>query len=65
MQLEIIILREESQKEKDNIIWYHFYMESKIWYKWNYLENRNRFTDTDQAVVAKEEGEGWTGVWGW
>ena len=39
-------------------------MESKVWHKWNYLQNRNRLTDTDQTVVAKEEGEGWTGSLG-
>ena len=30
MQLEIIILSEVSQKEKDK---YHIFVESKIWYK--------------------------------
>ena len=32
MQLEIIILREINQK-KTNTIWYHLYVESKIWHK--------------------------------
>ena len=32
MDLEIIILSEVSQT-KTNIIWYHLYMESKIWHK--------------------------------
>ena len=31
IQLEIIILSEVNQKEKD--IWYHLYVESKIWHK--------------------------------
>ena len=30
MQLEIIILSKESQKKKDNTIWYHLHVESKI-----------------------------------
>ena len=30
MQLEIIILSEVSQTEKDKSIWYHLYVESKI-----------------------------------
>ena len=30
MELEFIILSEESQKEKENTIWYHLYVESKI-----------------------------------
>ena len=35
-QLEIIMLSEVSQKEKD-IVWYHIHVESKIWQKWTYL----------------------------
>ena len=39
MQLEIIILSEESQDEKGKWyhIWYQSDMESEIWHKWNYL----------------------------
>ena len=33
MQLEIIILHEVSQKKKTNTVWYHLYMESKIWHE--------------------------------
>ena len=29
-------------KRKTNTIWYHLYVESKIWHKWAYLWNRNR-----------------------
>ena len=38
-------------------------MESKIWYKGTYLQNRNRLTDMkNRLVVAKEKrGVGWTG----
>ena len=53
-----------SQK-KANTIWYHLYVESKIWHIWTYLQNRNRLTGIEiRLVVAKEErvgGEGWTG----
>ena len=31
--LEIIILSEVYQKDKDNTISYHLYVESKIWHK--------------------------------
>ena len=58
MQLEIIILSEVSQKET-NTIWYHLYVESKIWHKWTYLPNRNRLTHTEnRSVVTKGEGVG-------
>ena len=54
MQLEIIILIEVSQK---NTIWFHLYVESKIWHTWTYLQNR--LTDIqNRLVVAKGEGAG-------
>ena len=37
MDLEIIILSEVSQA---NIIWYHLYVESKIWHKLTNLQNK-------------------------
>ena len=64
MPLEILILS-EVRKRKTNTIWYHLYGESKIWYKWTYLQNRNRFTDIDHKLaVAKGEAKGvdWWGV---
>ena len=65
MQLEMRLVSEESQKEKKkNTLWYHFYVESKIWHKWTYLQNRNRFmVIKNRLVIAKEKGEGvgWTG----
>ena len=68
MDLEMIILRGVSQIDKDNIIWYHLYVESKIWRKWTYWQNRNRLTGTENRLVAAK-GEGrWgrdgVGVWG-
>ena len=53
MNLEMIILSEISQKEKDNI-WYHLYVGSKIQQKWTHPRNRNRLTE-NSLVVAKEE----------
>ena len=47
MNLQILILREESQKAKTSTIWHHLYVESKIWHKWTYSWNRNRLTDTE------------------
>ena len=56
MDLEIIILSEVSQKEKDKYH-IHLYMESKIWHKLTYLWNRNRLTDIqNRLVVAKGDG---------
>ena len=41
------------------ILGYHLYVESKIWYKWTYLQKRNRLTDIEnKLMVTKGEGEG-------
>ena len=46
-------------------IWYHLYVESKIWHRWTYLLKRNRLTFIgNKPVVAKGEGVGWTGSLG-
>ena len=48
------VLSEVSQR-KTNTIWYHLCVESKIWPKWTYLQNKNRLTE-NRLVVAKDEG---------
>ena len=59
MDLEIIILSEVSQTEKDKYHDNHFYVESKKWYKWTYLQNRNRLTDLEnKLMVTKGEKVG-------
>ena len=30
----------------------HLYVESKVWYKWTYLQNRSRLTDTEIRLVV-------------
>ena len=58
MDLEIIVLNEVRQR-KTSTIWYHLYVESKIWHKWTYLQNRNRLTDAENIpVVASGAGRG-------
>ena len=56
--LEMIRLREVSQRKTN--IWYHLYVESKKkWYKWIYLQNRNRLTDLEyKLMVIKGERQG-------
>ena len=40
-----------------SIIWYHLYVESKNWYKWNYLPNRNGVIEVEKKnIVTKGEG---------
>ena len=56
MDLENITLSEISQRKK--ILWYHLYVESLKKYKWMYMQNRNKFIDTEnKLVVTKEERE--------
>ena len=58
MDLEIIILP-GVRKRKTNAIWYHLYVESEIWHKWTYLQNRNRLTDIVNKLMGTK-GEGGT-----
>ena len=44
MNLEIIILSEVDQTEKDRYM-ISLYMDYKKWYKWIYLQNINRLTE--------------------
>ena len=59
MDLEIIILSEEGQTKR-SIIWYQLCVESKKWYKWTYLQKRNRLTDIENKLMdtkgGREEG---------
>jgi len=49
----------ECQRKK-NIKWYCLYVEFKQWYKWIYLQNRNRSTDVkNKLMVTKGEKGGW------
>ena len=60
MDLEIVILSEVSQTEKDKYRMVITYMWNlKKWYKWTYLQNRNRVTDVEnKLIVAKGERSG-------
>ena len=52
-----IIIPSEVRKRKTNTIWYHLYVESKIWRNWTHLQNRKRLTGIEnRPVVVKEEG---------
>ena len=68
VDLEIIILSEASQKEKDK---YHMiYVEPKIWHKWTYLWNRDRIMDIEKIYWWLPKGGGrktpsWYGLVVW
>ena len=53
MDLEI----SEISQIKTNIIWYHLSVKFKIWHKWAYLRNRNRFTGIE--TCGCQGGGGW------
>ena len=60
MDLDIIISNEVVQT-KTNIIGFHLYVKSEKWYKWTYLQNRNKLTDLKNKLMVTK-GERW--VWG-
>ena len=45
----------------------HLYVESKIWHKWTYLQNRNRPTDGEKKLMVTKGEKGCRrdllGVW--
>ena len=51
----------KSDRERQ-IPWYHSYVESNLqkWYKWTYLQNRNRLTDFKNKLMVTK-GEMWGG----
>ena len=54
---EIITLSELSREEKDKYHMIHWFVESKIWQKWTYQQNRNILTAVEnRLMVAKKEG---------
>jgi len=63
MDLEIIILSEVSEKERQICHMISLTCGSKIWHKITYLQNGNRLTDTNRLEVAMGRwmGEGGTG----
>ena len=65
MDLEIVMLSEVRQRR--NIIWHPLYAKSeKKWYKWNYLQNRNRLIDLENKLLVasgKDGGQGQLRRW--
>ena len=63
MNLEIVILSEVRQGEKET---YHMILLIcgiwKNWYKWTYLQNRNRVTDVENKImIIGGRGSIWAG----
>ena len=68
MDLEIINLSEVSQTEKDKYHWISLMCRilKKKWYKWTYLQNRDRLTYIENQLMAiKREsgGRDKLGIW--
>ena len=67
MNLEMIILNEGSQTEKEKYTGYCSYAESKKKkkkrYKWTYPQDRSRLTDIENQLTAAK-GERWGGMEG-
>ena len=68
MDLEIIVLNEVNPTEKDNTIWYHFYVESKKNDTNELIYKTERLTDfKNKLIVPKGKSWGWDklDVWDW
>ena len=50
MDLEIIILSEVRERQKSYDITYMWNV--KKWYRWTYLQNRNRLTDIENKLMV-------------
>ena len=52
MDLDIVLL----SQRKTNTLWYYLYVKSekkkKRWYKWTYLQNRNKVTDVENKPMV-------------
>ena len=57
MDLDIVLL----SQRKTNTLWYYLYVKSekkKRWYKWTYLQNRNKVTDVENKPMVIRGLEG-------
>ena len=56
----------EARKKKTDTVRYHLHVESKIWHKWTYLQERNRLAEHTPAVAKGNRGgegsERWAGA---
>ena len=43
------------RKKKANIVWYHLSVESQMWQKWTYLQNRNWLRNKEQTCGCQGE----------
>ena len=59
MNIEITILSEISQKEKEKDHIISLYVKLKKWYKWTYLQNRDRLADIENKFMVTKEESGW------
>ena len=58
MYLEIVTLSEVSQTEKAKYLISLICETLKKWYKWTYLQTRNRVTDVEKQTYGHQEGKG-------
>ena len=57
IDLEIVILSKVSQTEKDKYHDIAYMWNLKKWYKWTYLQNRNRVTDVGKKLMVTKGEE--------
>ena len=49
----------DTEWSKSDTIWHYLNVESNMWHRWTYLQNRNRLADIENKfMVAKGKGDG-------
>ena len=52
-----------SKSDRERQIYITYMWNLKKWYKWTYLQKRNRHTDIEnKLMVTKGDGGGWGGI---
>ena len=62
MELESLILSEIARKRKTNTIWYHLFVESKIWHSMILSTKQKQIKAKEsRLVVSRGRGKEWDG----
>ena len=64
-ELEILILSELSQKEKDKYHGYHLYLEYNIWHQATFPQKLKSWTWRIDLWLPRGRGEEWEGLGAW
>ena len=64
-QMELETLHTEWRKSEKDTMWYHLYVESKIWYKWSIYKADHGHGGPTCVCQGRGDKQDWWGLWGW